>query len=54
MKLNEAATQLEAVMIKQLLHTSGVFKGSDSPGSAHVYDLFAESLADAVAGQRRA
>lgn len=49
MKLNEAATQLESVMIKQLLHTSGVFKGSDTPGSAHVYDLFAESLADAVA-----
>ena len=49
MKLNEAATQLESVLLKQLLHSSGVFKGSDSPGSAHAYDLFAESLADAVA-----
>lgn len=49
MKLTEAATQLESVLIKQLLHSSGVFKGSDSPGSAHAYDLFAESLADAVA-----
>jgi murein DD-endopeptidase MepM/ murein hydrolase activator NlpD len=49
MKLQDAATQLESVLLKQLLHTSGVFKGSDSPGSAHAYDLFAESLADAVA-----
>ena len=45
MKLNEAATQLESVLLKQLLHSSGVFKGSNSPGSAHAYDLFAESLA---------
>jgi len=49
MKLHEAAVQLESVLLKQLLHSSGVFKGSDSPGSAHAYDLFAESLADAVA-----
>ncbi|MDP3234226.1 MAG: M23 family metallopeptidase [Myxococcales bacterium] len=49
MKLNDAATQLESVLLKQLLHSSGVFKGSSSPGSAHAYDLFAESLADAVA-----
>ncbi|MCU0700538.1 MAG: M23 family metallopeptidase [Myxococcaceae bacterium] len=49
MKLQDAATQLESVLLKQLLHTSGVFKGSDTPGSAHVHDLFAESLADAVA-----
>jgi Rod binding domain-containing protein len=49
MKLHDAASQLESVLLKQLLHTSGVFKGSDTPGSAHVYDLFAESLADAVA-----
>lgn len=49
MKLNDAASQLESVLIKQLLQTSGVFKGSDSPGSAHVHDMFAESLANAVA-----
>ncbi len=49
MKFTDAATQLESVLIKQLLHTSGVFRGSDSPGSAHAFDLFAESLADAVA-----
>lgn len=49
MKLNDAATQMESVLLKQLLHTSGVFKGSDTPGSAHAYDLFAQSLADAVA-----
>jgi murein DD-endopeptidase MepM/ murein hydrolase activator NlpD len=49
MKLNDAAVQLESVLLKQLLHSSGVFKGSDSPGSAHAFDLFAESLADAVA-----
>ncbi|MCA3016712.1 MAG: M23 family metallopeptidase [Myxococcaceae bacterium] len=49
MKLQDAATQLEGVLLKQLLHSSGVFKGTDSPGSAHAFDLFAESLADAVA-----
>lgn len=49
MKFGDAATQLESVLIKQLLHTSGVFRGSDTPGSAHAFDLFAESLADAVA-----
>lgn len=49
MKFTDAATQLESVLIKQLLHTSGVFRGSDTAGSAHAFDLFAESLADAVA-----
>lgn len=49
MKIADAATQLESLIVKQLLQSSGVFKGSDTPGSAHVYDLFAESLADAVA-----
>jgi murein DD-endopeptidase MepM/ murein hydrolase activator NlpD len=47
--LKDAATQLESVLLKQVLHTSGVFRGTDSPGSAHVADLFAESLANAVA-----
>lgn len=49
MKLTDAASQLESLIVKQLLQSSGVFKGSDTPGSAHVYDLFAQSLADAVA-----
>ncbi|MBE2252153.1 MAG: M23 family metallopeptidase [Myxococcus sp.] len=49
MKIDEAAIQLESVLVKQLLHSSGVFKGTDSAGSAHAFDLFAESLADAVA-----
>lgn len=49
MKFGDAATQLESVLIKQMLHSSGVFKGGDAAGSAHAFDLFAESLADAIA-----
>lgn len=42
--------QLDGLVIKQLLMASGVFKGSGAAGSALHADLFAEALADAVAG----
>lgn len=42
--------QLEGFVIKQLLKTSGVFKGTDAAGSALTSDLFADTLADAIAG----
>jgi murein DD-endopeptidase MepM/ murein hydrolase activator NlpD len=42
--------QLDGLVIKQLLMASGVFKGSGAAGSSLHADLFAEALADAVAG----
>ena len=42
--------QLDGLVIKQLLLASGVFKGSSAAGSSLHADLFAEALADAVAG----
>lgn len=44
------AKQLESFVIKQLLKTSGVFKGTDAAGSALTSDLFADTLSDAIAG----
>lgn len=49
MKPASPAQQLDALMIKQLLQSSGVFKGSDAAGSSLHADMFAEALADAVA-----
>jgi murein DD-endopeptidase MepM/ murein hydrolase activator NlpD len=45
----QASKALEALVIKQLLQSSGVFHGSSSAGSGVRNDLFAEALADAVA-----
>jgi murein DD-endopeptidase MepM/ murein hydrolase activator NlpD len=45
----EASRQLEAMLLKQLLRSSGCFKGSDTAGASLHADLFAEALADAVA-----
>ncbi|MGC4120550.1 MAG: M23 family metallopeptidase [Myxococcales bacterium] len=44
-----AAKAMEAMVVKQLLAASGVFKGNDTPGSSIRSDLFADALADAVA-----
>lgn len=44
------AKQLESFIIKQLLKTSGAFKGSDAAGSGLTADLFADVLSEAVAG----
>lgn len=41
---------LESFIIKQLLKTSGVFKGTEAAGSALTSDLFADTLSEAIAG----
>jgi len=48
-RLREASRALEAMLIKQIVTASGAFKGGESPGSAIRADLFATTLADAVA-----
>ena len=45
----EAFQQLEAVMLRQMLQSSGAFRATDSPGSQLRTDMFIETLADAVA-----
>ncbi len=45
----EAFQQMEAVMLRQMLQSSGAFRASDSPGSQLRTDMFVETLADAVA-----
>jgi murein DD-endopeptidase MepM/ murein hydrolase activator NlpD len=42
-------TALEAMLIKQLISSSGAFKGSGAAGSDTIQNLFADTLADAVA-----
>ncbi|MFZ5444145.1 MAG: M23 family metallopeptidase [Myxococcota bacterium] len=42
--------QLEGFIIKQLLTASGAFKGTGEAGSGLTAELFAETLADAIAG----
>lgn len=49
-RLREAATQVETMLLKQLVRSSGAFKGGTSAGSAIREDQFAEALASAVAG----
>ena len=49
-KRHDASAQLEAILVKQLLLSSGVFKGSDAAGSSLTKDLFAEHLANAISG----
>ncbi|MCC6335712.1 MAG: M23 family metallopeptidase [Myxococcales bacterium] len=45
----EAARALESLVLKQLIATSGAFKGGEAAG-AHVWsDVFAEAISDAVA-----
>lgn len=45
----EAFQQLESVMLKQMLRSSGAFRSSDTPGAQIHTDMFIETLADAVA-----
>lgn len=48
-KLHQAASQLESFLVKQLLSSSGAFKGnSEIAGSSLTHDLFADTLAQAV------
>ena len=45
----EAYQQLEAIMLRQMLQSSGAFKASSTPGAQLRTDMFVETLADAVA-----
>lgn len=45
----EAFQQLEAIMLRQMLQSSGAFRASSTPGAQLRTDLFVETLADAVA-----
>lgn len=49
--LGDATKALEALLLKQLLASSGAFRGSEAAGSALQSGMFAEALADAVAAQ---
>jgi murein DD-endopeptidase MepM/ murein hydrolase activator NlpD len=44
------ASQLEAFVIKQLLTSSGAFKGGTAAGSSLTAQMFADALSEAVAG----
>jgi murein DD-endopeptidase MepM/ murein hydrolase activator NlpD len=48
-RLREAARSLESMLLRQIIDASGAFKGGESPGSGVRADLFAGTLADAVA-----
>jgi Rod binding domain-containing protein len=45
----EAYQQLEAIMLRQMLQSSGAFRAGTSPGAQLRTDMFVETLADAVA-----
>ncbi|MGC3998710.1 MAG: peptidoglycan DD-metalloendopeptidase family protein [Anaeromyxobacter sp.] len=47
-RLRQAARDLEGLLLKQVLKSSGAFTGGDSPGSAVRADLFVDTLAEAV------
>ncbi|MEN9798015.1 MAG: hypothetical protein RL653_1711 [Pseudomonadota bacterium] len=46
-----AGRALESLLVKQLLQSSGVFKGTGAAGSSLHADLFAEAIAEAVVSQ---
>lgn len=47
--VEEAARKLEAVLLRQLIASSGVFKGGDVAGGQIRSDMFVEALSEAVA-----
>lgn len=47
----DAGRALESLLVKQLLQSSGVFKGTGAAGSSLHGDLFAEAIAEAVVSQ---
>jgi hypothetical protein len=47
----DAGRALESLLVKQLLQSSGVFKGTGAAGSSLHADLFAEAIAEAVVSQ---
>lgn len=48
-RIRAAARALEAMLLRQIVSSSGAFRGSDGAGSGVRADLFADALADAVA-----
>jgi murein DD-endopeptidase MepM/ murein hydrolase activator NlpD len=48
-RLRDAARSLEAMVLKHLVTASGAFTGGEGPGAAIRSDLFATTLADALA-----
>ncbi len=46
--LDQAARGLEAVLLRQLLRSSGAYGGGEGPGASVREDLFVDALADAV------
>ncbi|BDG08009.1 peptidoglycan DD-metalloendopeptidase family protein [Anaeromyxobacter paludicola] len=48
-RLHDAAQALEAMMLKQIISSSGAFKGNGVAGSSIRADLFSDALAEAVA-----
>ena len=47
-KVKSTTRAVESMVLKQVLQSSGAFKGSSMAGGAMVADLFADTLADAV------
>jgi murein DD-endopeptidase MepM/ murein hydrolase activator NlpD len=48
-RVHDAARALESMLLRQIIQASGVFRGGEGAGSAVRADLFAGTLADAVA-----
>ena len=46
--LHRAARDMEAILLRQLLRSSGAYDGGEGPGASVRADLFASALADAV------
>jgi hypothetical protein len=46
---SEAYQQLESILLRQMLQSSGAFKAGSTPGAQLRTDMFVETLADAVA-----
>jgi murein DD-endopeptidase MepM/ murein hydrolase activator NlpD len=47
-RLRDAARNMEAILLRQMLRSSGVFGGGEGPGASVREDLFVNTLADAV------
>jgi murein DD-endopeptidase MepM/ murein hydrolase activator NlpD len=47
-RLREAARNMEAILLRQMLRSSGVYGGGEGPGASVREDLFVNALADAV------
>ncbi|GAO04635.1 M23 family metallopeptidase [Anaeromyxobacter sp. PSR-1] len=48
-RLREAAQALEAMLLREIVRTSGAFRGGEGAGAGVRADLFADALSDAVA-----